>query len=621
MKRHSCHRFGKRAPAGEPCPRLVLAGNPNVGKSVVFNHLTGMYVDVSNYPGTTVEVLSGRYRTYEVIDTPGVYGVSSFNDEERVAREVILTADKVINIVNATHLERDLFLTLQLIDMGIPLVVALNMMDDATDAGLNIDVAALENALGVAVVPTVAVTGKGLVQLEEAIERARPGLVPPALKDSLDEIKIKTRSQAAALLVLEDDETTLKAYGLTPGGRRDEHYLARRKRVDEIVASCTSDVSQKRSLSYVLGQLSVRPLTGLPILAAVLVAAYYVVGVFVAQTVVEFTEDTLMAGHYEPWIKGLVGRLISEESILGSLLIGEFGVMTMTVTYLLGLLLPLVAGFHLIMSLLEDSGYLPRVAVLADRALTSIGLNGRAVIPMILGLGCVTMATITTRLLGSKRERIIAIFLLALAIPCSAQLGVIAGLISPLGARYLAMYMLAVLIVFVLVGTALNHVLPGKSTDLFIDLPPLRLPRVGNVAKKTFTRTMAFLFEAGPLFAVGALLIGILDLSGLLEMIQILVSPVTTGWLGLPAETANAFIMGVVRRDFGAAGLYDMELSAAQTVTALVTITLFVPCIASMIIIAKEQGKRQGALMWAAAFSIAFIVGGVVRHVLGLMGW
>jgi ferrous iron transport protein B len=342
----------------------------------------------------------------------------------------------------------------------------------------------------------------------------------------------------------------------------------------------------------------IKPLTGIPILIGVMYLMYQIVAVFIAQTIVDFTEGTLMEEMYHPFIINLLTKIISEESFLGALLIGEFGVLTMTVSYILGLLLPLVIGFYFFLSAMEDSGYLPRVAAMVDRALGFIGLNGRAVIPFILGFGCVTMATITTRLLGSDRERKIAIFLLALTIPCSAQIAVIAILLGSLGMNYILGYIAIMFSILVIVGTILNKILPGQSTHLLIDLPSLRVPRIDNVLKKTITKSWHFLKEATPLFALGALILGLLDLTGMLGIIQSALAPLTEGWLKLPREAANAFIMGFVRRDFGAAGLFDLTLTPMQTLIAVVTISLFVPCIASGMIIIKEQGKKHAALIW-----------------------
>ncbi|MFA7468048.1 MAG: nucleoside recognition domain-containing protein, partial [Desulfotomaculaceae bacterium] len=360
------------------------------------------------------------------------------------------------------------------------------------------------------------------------------------------------------------------------------------------------------------------PLTGIPILLGALWLMYQTVGVFVAGTVVGFTEETVMLGQYEPFVRDLVGRAAPVEGIPGTILIGEFGVLTMTVTYVLGLLMPLVAGFYFFLALFEDSGYLPRIATLTDRALTNLGLNGRAIIPLILGFGCVTMASITTRLLSSDRERRIAIFLLGLAIPCSAQLGVIAGLLAGIGLSFVLLYALVILTVLIVVGTVLNRILPGHSANLLIDLPPLRLPKAENVLKKTLTRTWIFIKEATPLFAGGALIISTLQLTGALSLLQRGMSPLTVGWLGLPPETATAFIMGIVRRDFGAAGLYSMNLTPAAMLVALVTITLFVPCIASVLIIFKERGRREATIMWVSTWVIAFTVGGLLAQLLDL---
>jgi len=596
--------------------KIVLVGNPNVGKSVFFNALTGVYADVSNYPGTTLEVNHGSYGQDVILDTPGIYGVAAFNDEEIVARDVIRAADLVVNIVDSVHLDRDLFLTQQIIDLGLPVIVALNMLDEAQKEGLLIDHKKLSAELGVPVIPTVATLGRGLAELKAGIEQAQKGHVDPWLEEQLGEITANVGNQADALLILEGDPDVSSLYNRPPGNLQEEIYTRRRRRVDAIVAEVTRETLGGASFGAKLSRLMLKPVTGLVFLAAALFLIYEFIGVFVAQTLVGVTEVTVMQGWYEPLVRSLVGVIFPENSFFGTLLIGEFGILTMTVTYILGLLLPLVLGFYLVLSIMEDTGYLPRIATLVDRLLMKIGLNGRGIIPIILGMGCVTMATITTRLLGSERERTIATFLLALAIPCSAQLAVIVSMLAPLGWPYVALYSGIVLAVLIVVGTLLNRFLPGSSSDLLIDLPPLRLPHLKNVLRKTWTKTSSFLKEATPLFALGALIISLLQVSGALTVMQDFLSPLTVGWLQLPKEAANAFIMGFVRRDFGAAGLFGLELTSLQVVVALVTITMFVPCIASALVIFKERGQRQAVSIWLSVLVMAFFIGGLISQIL-----
>lgn len=611
-----CHNSIGNIEIPQGAKKIVLVGNPNVGKSVFFNSFTGMYVDVSNFPGTTVDISHGRFGQDIIIDTPGVYGISSFNDEEKVARDVILAADIIVNIVDAVHLERDLFLTLQVIDTGIPTVVALNMMDEAAQQGIQIDAELLEHLLGVPVIPTVAVKGQGLVEVKNRVFEAHAGHIPVPLKKELQGMLNCVGSQAEALLVLEGDPHVAERHGIQPGVRREEIYLERRHRVNDVIKHVAKEGTEGIILSAKVGRWVLRPMTGIPIFAAVLYVMYYLIGVLVAQDIVGFTEETLMQGYYEPAVRGLVGRFIAEESMLGAVLVGEFGLLTMTVTYILGLLLPLVVGFYFVLSIMEDSGYLPRLATLVDRVMNSIGLNGRAIIPMILGFGCVTMAAITTRILGSERERTIAVAVLGLAIPCSAQLGVIAGMLAGIGMKYILIYCAVMLLVLGLVGKVLNKVLPGVSTDLMIDLPPMRLPRGENVLKKTVTKSYAFLKEAAPMFMIGALAISIMDITGILEAVQVGLAPLTEGILKLPRETATAFIMGMIRRDFGAAGLTDLPLEPAQVLVSLITITLFVPCVASMIVFLKERGKKEGTIIWVGSWIAAFVIGGIVAHII-----
>lgn len=595
--------------------RIVLAGNPNSGKSVLFNALTGMYVDVSNYPGTTLEISQADYGSDSVlVDTPGVYGISSFNDEERVARDIILDADVVVNIINAVYLERDLFLTQQIIDTGVPAVAALNMIDEAEARGLEIDVENLSKLLGIKIVPTVAVKGIGIQQLKNSIKDAAVGRFTPGIEGHLDELTRIIGSQGDALLILESDEAIAERYGMAPCERQAEFYLARRQHVNTILGKTIRDKSTNDSLTAKLSSLMLRPVTGIPILAIALWLMYQFIGVFVAQNVVGFLEETVMEGYYAPFMVNLVESWFPRDTALWQLLAGDFGLLTMPVVYLLGLLMPLVAGFYFFLSLFEDSGYLPRIAALVDRVMNSVGLNGRAIIPMILGFGCVTMAIVVTRLLGSERERRIAIFLLGLTIPCSAQLGVIAGMLAGLGLKVFLLYVLVIFTVLAVAGTLLNALLPGKSSDLLIDLPPLRIPRAENVLKKTAVKSYAFLLEAAPLFVLGALIISILQLSGGMVLLQDIIAPLTVSWLELPKETATVFIMGIIRRDFGAAGLTSLPMTEMQSLIALITLTLFVPCIAAIMVLFKERSKSEAALMWFGSLAIAFFVGGLIAQ-------
>lgn len=615
----NCRELGGKAGADGSTRYIVLAGNPNVGKSALFNALTGMYVNVSNFPGTTVNMCYGRLGHDILIDTPGVYGVSSFTGEEKLASELILSSDLVINVVDAAHLERDLFLTLHLIDCGIPMIIALNMVDEAWNSGISVDAVLLEKILDVPVVKTVAVEKKGLPELVQRLPEARAGKQDLKLKSRLGSIsRLYGISAGEALLLLEGDIRVAKNLGIVPGNERNQLYRQRRERADQIADRVIGETSRSRGWQVGLGRLMLSPVTGFPILILVLGFVYLLVGVFLAQTVVEYTQGTIMEGYYEPFVKSMLANFISPDSPLGVIVGGQFGLATMAITYVVGLLAPLVMGFYLVLSLLEDTGYLPRIAILVDRALASLGLNGLAVIPLILGFGCVTVATITTRLLQSEREKRIAVFLLALAVPCSAQLAFVTAVLAGLGFSYFILYTLIIFGVMVGAGTLLSRILPGSSTPLLVDLPPLRLPRPGNVITKAWVRSWDFLKEAFPIFLGGALLLSVLNLTGLLGRLQTQLEPLTVGWLHLPGESAGAFIMGLIRRDFGTAGIMSLSLQPEQQFIALVTLTLFVPCIASAMVMFKERGWLEGIIMWPAILAIAFLVGGIVARLLQL---
>lgn len=619
--------------SGEDADTVALVGAPNVGKSAIFNQLADREVDVSNYPGTTAAATVAEFDGKQLADAPGTYGISSFSEEERIAREVVLDADVVINVVDATQLDRDLFLTHQLLDMGIPTVVALNVMDELRTDGDEIDVDALEGELGVPVVPTVAVDSEGIDDLRDAVNRAEaPDRTP--VEQWYDQLPDVDATRAESVLLLEGDEPTLdramESEIMADGGTaevelpslRDTIYEHRRRRVDSTVEAVHSAGDAGRGIADRLDDLLLDPKTGTPLALLGVGLIYLLIGDLVAQRLVDFLEIEVIGEYYMPWVVDVVDVVVPAsgafEPVHFLLVNDNLGLLTVTVQYLFGVLVPLVAAFYLLMGALEDSGLLPRLAVLTDRGMSHVGLNGRAVIPMIVGLGCVTMAVISTRIAGSRRERLISTALLGLAVPCSAQLGIILGLLAALGLGWWFAYLGVILLVFGIAGVFLDRTLPGESEGLVTELPRLRRPRLDNVFRKTVTRTKGFLSEAIPLFAVTAVLISMLDYANYLAAIVRGLEPVTA-LLGLPAEFGQVLVLGLVRRDFAAAGMTDLALSSAQIFVGLVVITLFVPCVLSMAMIVKERDLKSGLLMWVGSWGVALLVGSLLALVVGLL--
>ena len=615
---------------GDAETHVALVGAPNAGKSALFGRLTEEYVDVSNYPGTTVETAAVTVGSTRLTDTPGVHGISSFSEEERVTREAVLEADAVVNVVDATRLDRDLFVTLQLLDMGVPTVVALNMMDEVEAGGVEIDVDALETALGVPVVPTVAVSGSGVDELRERLsEASAPASTPvESYYDALPDDVEATRAEKT--LLVEGDEPTARRLGVhelvADGGAaplaaadREAVYRERRARVRSVVETVERVTASGRALGERIGDLLMRPVTGVPIALGLLVAVFYVMGVAVAQTLVGYTEGVLFGRHYNPAVEALVAELLPVAGWAAPvefLLVNDnLGLLTVTVQYLLGVLVPLVVAFYVVIGTLEDAGVLPRLAVLTDRGLGRIGLNGRAVVPLIVGVGCVTMAVVSTRMVGSRRERLITTALLGLAIPCSAQIGVITGLLAGLGLVWWGAYLLVLLGVLGTAGVFLDRTLPGQQDPLIEELPRLRVPRPTNVARKTANRTAAFVEEATPLLAVTAAAVSTADYVGALDAVVGGLRPLTAA-LGLPASFGQVLVLGLIRRDFAAAGMTDMALSASQTFVGLIVVTLFVPCVLTMAMILRERDARSALLVWVGSWVTAFAVGGVVAAAL-----
>ncbi|MFQ5524651.1 MAG: FeoB small GTPase domain-containing protein [Thermoanaerobaculia bacterium] len=642
--------FSGAARRAGPARTAVLVGNPNVGKSVLFGNLTDRYVTVSNFPGTTVELVETRARlnggSWRVIDTPGVNDLAPRSDEARVTRE-LLAADEaptVVQVADAKNLRRALLLTLQLAELSVPLILVLNMYDELEARGGSIDIDRLSECLGVPVVRSVATRSLGTGELIDALSAAA--------------VPCRERLPQRA--------------GAAPEFDDYENNRALLAEIREIMAETYSIAQPARaSLGVRLGFWAMHPVKGIFFLLAALVTVFWFVGLLGAGTLVDLLEVGLFEQRLSPWAIRAADAVLPfphthpvepvelalavpvtpvHEIPLGELerrvvtadyeltpgaelswsqgafrfvhdfLVGEFGAVTMALSYAFAIILPIVATFFLLFSLLEDSGYLPRLAIMVNRVFRVMGLNGKAVLPMVLGLGCDTMATMTTRILETRKERMVTTLLLALAIPCSAQLGVLLAMmasLSPAGAIAWVSIMLGVLL---FVGWLSSRFFGGESGEFVLEIPPMRRPHLSNILVKTVSRINWYLKEVIPLFVIGTAVLFVLDRAGVLDRLSRWGEPVVSGWLGLPPEMANAFLLGFMRRDFGAVYILDAVtapvplLTPHQIFVAMITITLFMPCFANFLMIAKEHGQKVAWSMVAFIFPFAFLVGGLVHR-------
>lgn len=568
---------------------VALLGNPNVGKSVLFGRLTGSYTTVSNYPGTTVEVSRGTLplggAKHRLIDTPGLYSIYPITEEERVALRILTEGGLgvAVQVVDAKNLERMLPLTFQLMESGAPLILALNMIDEAERIGIEVDAEKLSHLLGVPVVATVAIDGRGIDRLRGSIGSALAGSAAGGKSTIAPPPFSRARMQAW-------------------------HERARD------IARQVVRRSQGRQGLCRLDRALLSPITGLPILAAVVYAGLYLfVGVLGAGVVVD-----LLEGAYADFVNPLIERAAAFAvpwPLVRGLFAGEYGILTLGLRYAVAIIMPIVAFYFFVFALLEDSGYLPRLGFLLDRAFKRIGLSGRAIIPMVLGLGCVSMATMVTRTLPTRRERLIATLLLALCIPCAAQTGVIMGLLA-VRPHVLAAWACIIVAIFMAVGALGARILPGARPAFLLEIPPMRVPQMKNVLLKTGVRVAWYFKEVVPLFALASAIIWLGQVTGAFDWtVRLMGAPLAA--MGLPPQSATAFLFGFFRRDYGAAGLYDLNqrglFTGNQLLIAAVVLTLFLPCITQFIITIKERGWKIGCALSLFILLFSFCVG-VLLH-------
>ncbi len=649
----------EKSVASEKIPKIALVGNPNVGKSVIFGWMTGQYVTVSNFPGTTVEVTQGNSsfgdRRRVIVDTPGINNLIPMSEDERVTRDILLQDEdlQVIQVCDAKNLRRGLMITLQIAEMEKPVVLVLNMADEAKERGIQIDHKGLTKSLGIPVLSTIATRRKGLDSLGKALlESGYPQIRPfygPEIEEGINAIEKLLPSEekgkrALALMLLAGDESlrgwlhwrlndpVIQRIEEISRRLQSQHqeplgFLINQRRLNEVDRILKGVFSQEKRhqgvAARIISNLTTHPIAGFPVLIIVLYAMYKWVGGLGAGLGVDFLFNIVFGEVINPAFSRVVGYLFPWQA-LQEFFVGPYGLLTMGLTYAVAIVLPIVGTFFFAFGLLEDSGYLPRLAVMANRFFRTMGLNGKAILPMVLGLGCDTMATLTARILETKKERVLVTLLLALGVPCSAQIGVMVGMFAGLGVKAIILWGFVVMGSMIFVGFLASRLIPGEKADFVMEIPPLRIPTLGNILIKTLARLEWFLKEAVPLFLLGTFFLFVLNRLGLIQVLQNLAEPIVVGFLGLPAKATEALLMGFLRRDYGAAGFFIMakagELDSIQIVVSLVTITLFVPCLANFFMMIKERGIGQAFAMAAFIFPFAFLVGGGLNYFLRWVG-
>lgn len=566
--------------------KILLAGNPGAGKSVLFTRLTGSLVISDNFPGTTIGFSTGHIRvagtTADVIDTPGVYSLESSGPAGEVARKMLRDGDVIVNVVNATNLERDLYLTMELQEENIPLVVALNVWDDARHKGIEIDLVALEQLLGVPVIPTVATTGEGIKDLVESIPRAIMKAAPH-----------RTREQRWTL-------------------------------IGEIIGQVQKVTHRHHTLGESLADATVKPLPG-TIIALLIAITVFLFVVYGGEAIFRFIAQPIFNYLWLPVVTA-VSNLTANTWLLHDILIGRlingqidfmesWGLLTTALYVPFALVLPYIITFYFVLGLLEDTGYLPRLAVMVDTLMHRFGMHGYAIIPTILGFGCNVPAMLATRMLESRKERFIAMTLIAIAVPCASLQALIIGLVGQHGIQYVIIIYTTLMITWVVIGIILNRVIKGFTPELLIEIPPYRLMPWKLMLEKLWIRVRGFIIEAVPIMIIAVPVINLLYVTGIFQAIADFTAPVVSGLLGLPSAAIAAIFVAIFRMDAAMALLAPLQLTAKQLVVSSVVLVMFFPCIASLTIMLREMG------FWSLlkALGIMIVTGLTVGGILNLL--
>lgn len=577
-------------PSKGPRMRILLMGNPNVGKSVFFSRLTGVHALSSNYPGTTVGFTQGIIKhdsiCADLIDVPGAYTLDPTNEAEEIAKRIINEgADRVILVIDATALERNLVMALQVLAHHIPTIVALNMTDEARHKGILLNVDKLQEELGVPIFQTVATTGRGIHELVDGIDTARVSPIEPMDKEE------------------------------------------RWEKIGDIIASVQTITHRHHTIMDRIEDLSAQPVIGGLMGLTVLAISFALIRV-AGEGLINYIFDPIFEHGWLPLLERLNAML--GDGHIRSILIGRLfdgsidleqsmGVLSTGFYVEFGMVLPYIIAFYAVLSFLEDFGYLPRLAVVFDALMHRFGIHGYAIIPTLLGFGCNVPGILATRVLESERERFIAATLISVGVPCVSIQAMLASTLGAFGMRYVAAVYLILFVVWLILGRLMHLTLSGFSPELIVEIPPYRFPSLKAWAQKLWFRIKDFFFEATPLVLGGILLVNILDMIGILEWTGHALAPFFDRVLGLPPSTAVPVVMGLFRKDIAMGLLIPLELTAHQMLVAVIVLSMTFPCIATFVVMWKELGVKRMLESSAIMLSAAVITGAALHFVLSAL--
>lgn len=538
-------------------------GNPNVGKSVVFSRLTGANVIASNYPGTTVDFSKGYLKlgkeTIEIIDAPGTYSIKPTNKAEEVASKMLEKADIIINVVDATNLERNLYLTLELLEQHIPMVIALNLWDETKHVGIEIDHQQLQELLNIPVIPTVALTGEGIKQLVDSLKHA-------AVNEQIKPTSHEGRWIAIGSII---------------------------KKVERIY-------HRHHTLRDRVADITINPFTGIPFSILIILASFWAVRQ-IGETLITYLFDPLFEQYYLPLVSSL--STILGDTLWHTILIGQYGTeiifeeslgMLTTGLYVpIAMVLPYIIAFYFMLGILEDTGYMPRLATLVDNIFHRLGMHGHGIISVFLGLGCNVPGALSTRSLETRKQRFISATLLSIAVPCMAQIAMVFGILGRFGVIYIALVFFILMVLYIFLGIIMNHYVKGRSPEIFLEVPPYRRPSIQALIKKTWMRIRWFLKEAIPYLFLGVFFINILYHIGILQAISSVLTPFMNTLFGLPGEATTSLVIGFLRKDLAVGTLIPLQLTAFQLVIAVTMLTVYFPCVATFAVLFRELGLKD----------------------------